>query len=378
MAINQHTGKTIPIQTNGSARSATLLRAKPGIDKTEKRARDKMKRYVDPRTGTVSFSGADMTGVIFLPISTEQLKNHVRIKKTELIEMRSTLKEYREPYQALSDQLKASDTLVEVYEAEYLYYLNLVEGGHPEHTPTLEYYDSLRRTALTASLDIVIKLNKYSGSDLKKLENKVDIAQAELDDLFDMAIQGGKHTRPITLFDLQTVSISKHREKFPVRTLGRVAPKSSTRGPRTIAGSFIFTLFNKAALWDLLMAHMSFYSTGVSIPGSDSGFPELGGITADQLPPFDLTIMCSNELGDNSYMTLYGIEIVNDGMTMSIQDMITENVMQFTALDMDVLRPLNTRAPVLKKDVNVITPDNRIREMHSQRKRRNIRLNPFI
>jgi hypothetical protein len=285
----------------------------------KERIREGMKKYADPRTETVSFSGADMTGVIFLPMSTDQLVDYIARKTFE--------------YQKLRD-LRADMTLAEIE----------VDGG-------------------AAYLS---------------LSDRIDSALDEIKRLGKLQEQGGHYTRPVKLFDLQTVSISSHREKFPVRTLGRVLPKSYTRGPRTIAGSFIFTLFNKAALWDLLQATKNFYSSGVGINGTDTGYPELNTVLADQLPPFDLTIMCSNELGDNSYMVLYGLEVVNDGQTLSIQDIITENVMQFVARDFEPMRPLSEKRGLLREGELPITATSRVKKLRTERERRGIRLNPYI
>jgi hypothetical protein len=280
---------------------------------------DKMKKYVDPRTGTVSYSGADMTAVVFLPMSADQLTAHIAAKTFELQEMRADLAE-----------------------------MSLAE------------------------------IQADGGAAYLALSDEIYNANLEVERLGKLFSKGGRYTRPVKLLDLQTLSISSHREKFPVRTLGRVNPKSRTRGPRTIAGSLIFTLFNKAALWDLLEASSNFYSSGVGVAGTDSGYPELETVLVDQIPPFDITIMCSNELGDNSYMVLYGVEIGNEGQTLSIQDIITEDVMQFTALDFEPMRPLTQRRQSLLAGVSVITPDNLVEEARTERQRRGIRLNPFI
>jgi len=101
----------------------------------------------------------------------------------------------------------------------------------------------------------------------------------------------------------------------------------------------VFTVFHQHALYELLKAFRSVSNTGVQ--GSDAHWAEYSTAIVDQLPPFDITIIGSNELGDSSAMVLYGVEIVNEGQTMSIQDMITENVMQFVARDFDPLRPVN-------------------------------------
>jgi hypothetical protein len=310
-------------------------------DKQIETAQGIMKRYVDPRTGTVTYSGADMTAIVNMPVSANELGELIKKKRTELELLEDDLRTYNYTYVALS---AARDDALDT--------------------------DS-RKIA-------EIALRKIRPSQLFNYSDRVWDASQEIARLEKLHRLGGNFSRPVKLFDLQTISISSHREKFPVRTLGRIGPKSRTRGPRTIAGSLIFTLFNKTALWDLLQASSNFYSSGVGIGGSDSGYPEMSTVLVDQLPPFDMTILCSNELGDNSYMALYGIEISNEGLTLSIQDIITEDVMQFTALDWEPMRPLSMRRQLVQEGIPIITPDNYIKEGYTERQRRGIRLNPFV
>jgi hypothetical protein len=140
-----------------------------------------------------------------------------------------------------------------------------------------------------------------------------------------------KSSTTVTLATLQTLSMQTHREKYAVRALGNSYAKGYTRGPRTIAGSMIFTVFNEHALAKLIRA----MSGKGSIYGERDN--ELSSLIADQLPPIDLTIVMANEYGQLAQMGIYGVEFVNDGMTMSVEDILTEEVCQFVARDCDVL-----------------------------------------
>lgn len=132
---------------------------------------------------------------------------------------------------------------------------------------------------------------------------------------------------------LQTLSLQSHREKFGVRSLGRSHVKGYTRGPRTIAGSMIFTVFHEHA-FAALMRRMSLIERD----------PEISFLLPDQLPPIDLTVLFSNEYGQQSEFRIYGLEILNDGVTYSIEDLLSENVMQFVCRDVD---PLKSRGRVV-------------------------------
>lgn len=131
-----------------------------------------------------------------------------------------------------------------------------------------------------------------------------------------------------TLAELQTISISTFREKNAVRAFGTVGVKGYTRGPRTVAGSMIFTVFDRNVLFELLET---------SSFDADNQFR---AAIKDQLPPLDITILFANEYGALSRMGLFGVEFVTEGQTMSIEDIILEDVCQFVARDVDPMTPV--------------------------------------
>jgi hypothetical protein len=57
----------------------------------------------------------------------------------------------------------------------------------------------------------------------------------------------------------------------------------------------------------------------------------------DEMPPFDINITFMNEYGNSATLNLYGVHILTEGQTMSIEDMITENTMQYIAMDIDLM-----------------------------------------
>ena len=136
---------------------------------------------------------------------------------------------------------------------------------------------------------------------------------------------------PVVLGELQTLSYSIHRPKVQVRTLGRINPKGFTKSGRTIAGSLVFTVFNKHIVHQLM----------------DGNFGPRNRILMDEIPPFNITVSFSNEYGQRSALHIYGVEIIGEGQTMSIEDMITENVMNYIASDIDIMNE-NTYAGYVK------------------------------
>lgn len=147
-----------------------------------------------------------------------------------------------------------------------------------------------------------------------------------------------------TLAEIQTLSVSTYREKYPVRALSTTYPKGFTRGPRTIAGSMVFTVFDKNVLYELLAADATEFD-------ADRLFTTA---IIDQLPPFDITIAFANELGQTSRMTIYGVEFVSEGQTMSIHDLFIENTCQYVARDID---PMTKEGDRRRK---VLTPGTKL------------------
>lgn len=144
---------------------------------------------------------------------------------------------------------------------------------------------------------------------------------AGVDIVATMVIPG--QTEPLEIGELQTISYSIHRENVPVRTLGRVGPRGFVKGPRTIAGSLIFTQFDKYFFYKL-----SSYTKHVN-----NGLYPL----SDMLPPFDVAISFANESGSFSKLKIYGITIVDEGSTMSVDDLITEQTFTYMARGIEPL-----------------------------------------
>jgi len=124
---------------------------------------------------------------------------------------------------------------------------------------------------------------------------------------------------------LQTISYSMHREVVPVRALGKSRAHAYTRGPRTIAGTMVWTTMDQY----VLAAALEHYHG----PALDTST-----VLADQLPPIDVVITFANEWpGEYSKMVIAGIRMVNEGSTMSIDDMITEQTNTYVATDIDLM-----------------------------------------
>lgn len=141
------------------------------------------------------------------------------------------------------------------------------------------------------------------------------------------------------LGEIQTISWSIFREKSPVRSLGSVYPRAFTRGPRSISGSMIFTVFHEHALHEILSLNMKFYNTGTSDHDKYTYTTNL----VDQLPPLDISLVFANEYGAISHMGIWGVEFFQEGGTFSIEDIFSENVIQYVARDLDPMTAIDKR-----------------------------------
>lgn len=124
---------------------------------------------------------------------------------------------------------------------------------------------------------------------------------------------------PVVVGEATTITYSVLRDTGEVRTLGRITPRAFTKGGRKIAGQIVFTVFNKH-----LVNHLK-----EKVPY----LKNLDRLLIDELPPFDLIISMGNEYGNKAKMAIYGVCIIHDGKTISVEDMFTENIMAYWAKD---------------------------------------------
>lgn len=181
---------------------------------------------------------------------------------------------------------------------------------------------------------------------------------------------------------IQTLSISTFRSKKEVRSLGFQHVMGYARGSRTIGGHLVFALLEKHPFNE---TGSSTHANGVldnssgflNKEGLDSGQFIAGGqqldteegnqfvapapgdppayvhdyslykkhqydftwdsqrwgetMYVDELPPFDIVITFANEAGNNGIIEIYGVEIQEEGMTLSIEDLFTEVTYSYTA-----------------------------------------------
>ncbi len=169
----------------------------------------------------------------------------------------------------------------------------------------------------------------------------------------------------IWIGELQGVSYSVTREKAPRYTMGHANPRSFSRGKRGIAGALVFALFDTTSLLyamnniggpvpgfggagntgdfsannDPAKGQIGYKhwmkSAGDNFGQSDGqlGLTQVKNRYIDQILPFNIVISAANEYGVRTGMEIIGIELMNMGSGMSIDDITTDETCSFLARD---------------------------------------------
>ena len=137
----------------------------------------------------------------------------------------------------------------------------------------------------------------------------------------------------LTLGQLAAVSISTHRDTFPVTSMGRIAAQGFTQGHRTVAGTMIFHTLDRGAFEYHAQSWQPHWSTG-------SGKKQYGAPNADEMPLFDVHFTYVNETGQVSFESLYGVRLLDFGKTVSLENLHPVESYSYMALDYVPLRPL--------------------------------------
>jgi hypothetical protein len=170
----------------------------------------------------------------------------------------------------------------------------------------------------------------------------------------------------IAIGNLNGISFSTTREKAPIYVMGSTDAVSFGRGKRGHAGSLIFTNFDRHALYDIMEGtamsttdkyRYYYWKKTQDVPAGGrslmlgnrdvvNDFTSLLGQElaqcnySDQLPPFTVTLTAMNEYGNRSVLHILGVELINEGSGISIDDIVTETQMTFVARSILGWRPL--------------------------------------
>ena len=131
--------------------------------------------------------------------------------------------------------------------------------------------------------------NSYSGCDIVVTArlNKITGTKKELKE------------KVYTLGSLQTLSVSTHQDKKPVRVIGSVNALDYTMGQRTIAGSLVFAVFDQHFATEMFNDLSE--ATGKTF------------LLPDELPAIDLTITFANEYGSRKSRSCHRLCVAGRG-----------------------------------------------------------------
>lgn len=165
--------------------------------------------------------------------------------------------------------------------------------------------------------------------------------------------------------EIQMVSYKADREKAPVYVMGSSDPRTIARGKRLITGAVVFVVFEVDSLIQamtnstenpyLSVQETANYNTDGSLkapPGGSKTYinPAVQGTNtfnaevditklnvqaaarmADQLLPFDITLVGANEYGKTTTMKIHQVELMSEAGGISIDDLVIEKQISFIA-----------------------------------------------
>lgn len=180
--------------------------------------------------------------------------------------------------------------------------------------------------------------------------------------------------------ELLSITWSVTREKAPTYVMGQKNPLGFARGKRGIAGSLVFAVFDRNALLEEMKKAVDSEGNSVAryqtygVYSPYEGFLNMSNDPnaannmghwnelmqaaynmgnqdlledavemvevkyADQLLPFNITINFANDYGEKAKLSLIDVEIMNQGMGVSIDDLSTSQNYTFVARDIQELK----------------------------------------
>ena len=110
------------------------------------------------------------------------------------------------------------------------------------------------------------------------------------------------------LGDVVALTISTHRDKFPIARLGEVNPIGFLAGHRAIAGSLVILMTDKSSLSQMLP---------ILGKATSDRFSQEITPRPDELHPFDLLFIFLTEGGSYSAAVLRGVTVLDEGWNMN-------------------------------------------------------------
>lgn len=161
---------------------------------------------------------------------------------------------------------------------------------------------------------------------------------------FDKTENGFSGIDMIVTFDglwigeLQGISYSVTREKAPTFTMGSPNPRAFSRGKRGISGALVFAVFDRSAILQEMNKETRHHyheknGGGANVLDFTKGDAPKAPLNMypDQILPFNIVINGANEYGESTNMEIVGVELMQTGSGMSIDDVQTNEQYSFVA-----------------------------------------------
>lgn len=153
-----------------------------------------------------------------------------------------------------------------------------------------------------------------------------------------------------------------------------------------VQNALIFTNFDRHALYDIMLGTFTetvkgatdrykYWKKVTDIPAGGRSMllgkehlDSLGSLGlskavanySDQIPPFTISLTSMNEYGNISAMHILGVELINEGSGVSIDDIVTETQMTFVARGIIGWRPISQSGGMLDVKADVLSQVNNL------------------
>jgi len=139
--------------------------------------------------------------------------------------------------------------------------------------------------------------------------------------------------------DVVSITLSSHRDKFPVARMGEINPIGFVGGHRTVAGGIVVLFHSESDLRNAVRA-----ASQVLISGSEAQvwlrqWDVSPYVKPDELPPVDLLLVFISETGTASAILLRGIAFLDEGMSIQVDQPEPIISMSFLAVDYEIRHP---------------------------------------
>lgn len=145
--------------------------------------------------------------------------------------------------------------------------------------------------------------------------------------------------KPIYLGNLSALSVSSFRDKTEVRIVGETSPVGMCGGPRTVAGTLVFSSINKWVFHDIYKAIKDSIGQENGILNRDAttitteSYSLPDRIYADELPPFDIYVIGGSETGVFGYFKILGVSILGQSSAYDVNTLKVDTSYTYKAIN---------------------------------------------